>query len=63
VSEPTDELTLERRQAIFLALVESQDAGLSPTDSRTQIAKQFSVTVAQVKEIEKEGLAEQWPPL
>jgi hypothetical protein len=31
--------------------------------SRAAAASRFSVTEEQVKEIEREGLANQWPPL
>ncbi len=57
------EIPLEQRQVIFKALVEAQDAGQSVAASRTTAAKQFAVTEEQVKEIEREGLANQWPPL
>lgn len=57
------EISLEQRQMIFKTLVEVQDGGMSATESRSAIAKQFSVTEQQVKEIEREGLANQWPPL
>ena len=63
MSEQPDEIPIEQRQVIFKALVESQDGGQSVADSRTQVAQQFSVTEEQVKEIEREGLANQWPPL
>jgi hypothetical protein len=58
-----DNLPLEQRQAIFLALVESQDGGMNVATSRTEIARRFSVTENQVKDIEREGLSNQWPPL
>jgi len=61
--QPEDDLPLEQRQAIFLALVESQDGGLNVAASRAEIAKRFSVTENQVKDIEREGLSNQWPPL
>lgn len=57
------ELPIERRQSIFLALVEAQDGGLSVLASRAEVAAKFSVTEDQMKEIEREGLANQWPPL
>jgi hypothetical protein len=56
-------LLVERRQAIFKALVEAQDRGLSPLQSRMAVAEQFEVTAGQVKRIEQEGLDRQWPPL
>ena len=58
-----DEIPLEQRQVIFKALVEAQDGGKGVAVSRTEIAKQFSVTEDQVKDIERDGLANQWPPL
>jgi hypothetical protein len=61
--QPVDDLPLEKRQAIFLALVESQDGGLSVAASRAEIARRFTVSERQVKEIEQEGLSNQWPPL
>jgi hypothetical protein len=60
--QPT-ELPIERRQAIFHALVESQDGGLTVAASRAEIARRFSVSENQVKDIEREGLSNQWPPL
>jgi hypothetical protein len=56
-------MSVENRQAIFLALVESQDSGLGVVESRAKVALQFSVQVEDVKRIEKEGLTNQWPPL
>jgi hypothetical protein len=61
--QPEVELPLDQRQAIFLALVESQDGGMNVATSRTEIARRFSVTENQVKDIEREGLSNQWPPL
>jgi hypothetical protein len=57
------EIPVEQRQVIFRALVELQDGGKSVAASRADAAKRFSVTEEQVKEIEREGLANQWPPL
>ena len=61
--ETEGDLPVERRQTIFLALVEAQDGGLSVIASRAEVAARFSVTEDQMKEIEREGLANQWPPL
>ncbi len=64
MSEQQDgDLSLEQRQTIFRAVVEAQDAGKTVTSSRADVAHDFSVTEEQVKEIEREGLANQWPPL
>ena len=53
----------EHRQTIFRTLIEAQDAGQSVAESRKAVAKQYTVTEDVVKEIEKEGIDEQWPPL
>jgi hypothetical protein len=58
-----NDIPLERRRSIFLALVEAQDVGLSPVASRTELAQRFSVREEQMREIEREGIAKQWPPL
>jgi hypothetical protein len=63
-AEQTDAASpADDRQAIFRALVDAQDGGLSVAASRAAIARQFSLSEQDVKEIEKEGLANQWPPL
>jgi hypothetical protein len=61
--QQVDDLPMDQKQAIFLALVESQDGGMTVATSRAEIARRFSVTENQVKEIEREGLSNQWPPL
>ncbi len=63
MSEQNGEIPLEQRQSIFQALVEAQDAGMSVAASRSEIARRFSITEEQVKEIEREGSDQQWPPL
>lgn len=63
MSEPANEIPVERRQMIFKAVVEAQDGGQSVADSRAAVARQFSVTEEQVKQIEREGSDNQWPPL
>lgn len=56
-------LPVERRQTVFLALVEAQDGGLNVVASRAEVAQKFALTEEQIKDIEREGLANQWPPL
>jgi hypothetical protein len=61
---PSEETSsADSRQTVFRALVEAQDAGLTVTQSRAEVARQFSLTEQDVKDIEQEGLANQWPPL
>ena len=52
----------ERRE-IFRALVEAQDRGLTVERSRRMVAKRFGLSEQRVREIEREGLDRQWPPL
>jgi hypothetical protein len=61
--QPAEPIALEQRQIIFRAVVEAQDGGMPVASSRAEIVRRFSVTEEQVKEIEREGLANQWPPL
>jgi hypothetical protein len=61
--QQSGEIPVERRQVIFKALVEAQDGGLGVAASRAAVAKQFAVTEDQVRDIEREGSANQWPPL
>ena len=61
--QEADAIPLEQRQTIFRAVVETQDGGMGVAPSRAEAARRFAVTEEQVKDIEKEGLANQWPPL
>jgi len=63
MSDPTDTPTDSDRQAVFAALVEAQDRGLSVSDSRSAVADQFDLSVQEVVRIEREGLDAGWPPL
>jgi hypothetical protein len=59
-NEPLSE---DRRKEIFLALVDAQDHEMSVAQSRKMMAQRFGVSESQVRQIEREGLAQQWPPL
>ncbi len=63
MSDAVSEIPVERRQVIFQELVEAQDTGMGVAASRTELARRHSVTEEAIKEIEQEGLANQWPPL
>ena len=52
-----------RRKEIFLALVDAQDHEIPVAQSFKLIAERFSVQENQVRDIEREGLDNQWPPL
>jgi hypothetical protein len=55
--------SVEVRQAIFLALVQTQDEGTPVRTSRATMAARFAVSVEDVETIEREGLMRKWPPL
>ncbi len=59
----TEPLSEDRRKEIFLALVDAQDHEMSVAQSRKMMAQRFGVSESQVRQIEREGLAQQWPPL
>jgi hypothetical protein len=56
-------LAEDRRREIFLALVEAQDRQLDVARSRRLVCDRFGLSERQVREIEREGLDRQWPPL
>jgi len=53
----------DRRKEVFTALVEAQDQAMSVAQSRKLIAEKFDLTEADVRQIEREGMDQQWPPL
>jgi hypothetical protein len=57
------QLAEDRRKEIFEAVVEAQDRAGGVSDSRRVVAERFGVTEGQVRQIEREGLDRQWPPL
>jgi hypothetical protein len=52
-----------RRKEIFLALVEAQDQNVGLEQSRRLVTQQFGISEDQLREIEREGLEHEWPPL
>jgi hypothetical protein len=59
----TELLPEEKRQEIFLNLVEKQDAGTSVEQSRLQVADAYELDLEALRAIEREGLLQKWPPL
>jgi hypothetical protein len=53
----------EARKAVFAALVLLQDDGIPVSHSRSVIAGRFGLGVQAVRDVEREGLSKQWPPL
>jgi hypothetical protein len=60
---PADLTTEASRRAVFAALVELQDQGVAVGLSRQRVADAFATTYGQVCQVEREGLAGEWPPL
>ena len=62
--EQADDFATEpRRREVFLALVEAQDQEMTVAQSRKHIAERFGLDESQIRDIEREGLDNQWPPL
>jgi hypothetical protein len=53
----------DRRKEVFLALVDAQDREMDVAQSHQFVVQRFGVSERQVREIEREGLDRQWPPL
>jgi hypothetical protein len=58
-----EQLSEERRKEIFLALVDAQDHEMDVPQSRKLVVQRFGVRENQVRQIEREGMENQWPPL
>ena len=61
--DAVEPLSEARRKEIFLALVEAQDQAMTVSQSRRFICERFDVDDDQIRDIEREGLDKQWPPL
>ena len=58
-------LTTQQRKEIFLSLVETQD-GQNPPNVRHSyevVTEKYDISEDQLKQIEEEGLDNEWPPL
>ena len=53
----------DTRKAAFAALVALQDDGIPVGHSRVLIAERFGLGVEVVRDVEREGLNNGWPPL
>jgi hypothetical protein len=58
-----EQLSEERRKEIFAALVDAQDHEMNVPQSRKLIADRFGLSDAAIRQIEREGVDQQWPPL
>jgi hypothetical protein len=60
VSEQLDE---DRRKEIFRAIVDAQDNAMEVAESRRLVVERFGISESTVRQIEREGMDLQWPPL
>ena len=51
------------RKEIFLALVDAQDHDMPVDLSRKVVSGRFGVSEDEVRQIEREGMDNDWPPL
>ena len=58
-----EQLSEARRKEVFLALVDAQDHEMSVAQSRKLMVQRFGVSESQVRQIEREGMELEWPPL
>jgi uncharacterized membrane protein len=59
-----EELSEERRKEIFRALVEAEDyQEMTRAQARHLVAHRFGIRESRVREIEREGMENFWPPL
>lgn len=61
--QATDQLSEDRRKEIFQALVDAQDHEMDVAQSRKFVVQHFGISDGQVRQIEREGMDRQWPPL
>ena len=60
---PDKPLSEEQRKEVFLALVDAQDHDMDVAQSRQHVAARYGVSEGQIRQIEREGLDNCWPPL
>jgi hypothetical protein len=56
-------LNTAQRKEIFLSLVETQDNVNNVRKSYDVVTERFDISEDQLREIEEEGLDNEWPPL
>jgi hypothetical protein len=56
-------LSEDRRKDVFVALVDAQDRKIDVVQSRRLVGQRFGISESLVRQIEREGLDRQWPPL
>jgi hypothetical protein len=60
---PDKPLSEEERKEVFFALVHAQDHEMEVAQSRLHVTARYGLIEGQVRQIEREGLDNRWPPL
>ena len=63
MAEKLGQMSEDRRKEIFLAIVDAQDTKMDVAQARSLVMHRFGVSESQVRQIEREGMENQWPPL
>ena len=58
-----EQLPEQTRREIFAVLVEVQDQGMDVAESRKEVAARFGVSEQEIRNVEREGMDKDWPPL
>jgi hypothetical protein len=58
-----ESLSEDNRNEVFLTLVDLQDHELDVAQSRKLVGQRFGISESVVRQIEREGMDCQWPPL
>jgi hypothetical protein len=58
-----EQISEDQRKAVFLALVNAQDHEMEVAESRRLVAQRFGLSEILIRQIEREGIDSQWPPL
>jgi hypothetical protein len=58
-----EDLPEQRRKEIFHLIVVAQDLEMTVSESREMICARYGLSEHKVRQIEREGLIYQWPPL
>jgi hypothetical protein len=60
---PSKRIPIDKKRQIFAELVELQDKGFSPRESKQMLANKYIITLWVIQHIEDEGIDREWPPL
>jgi hypothetical protein len=61
--DDVDSMPVDDRRVIYSALVDARDQLMAAAQAHSAISQWFGVSADQVRSIEQEGVANEWPPL